>query len=119
MPATTAVRVSPTELDELMAVCADVVGLDHDDDLIVATDGDGFSDEVGRTWAVSELAAGALRAWADGPLRSDGWAELVAYGAVGGHADLVDAYVARATDRAEQLAGTARRAADSRLLEVA
>lgn len=111
------VRVSPADLDELMAVCASVLGLDHDD-LIVAGDGGGFSDEPGRRWVVSDLAAGALRAWADGPLRSGDWAELVAHGAAGDDT-LVETWVQRATERAEGLADLARDAAETRHLVTA
>ena len=101
-----------------MAVCASVLGLDHDDDLIVAGDGGGFSDEPGRRWVVLDLAAGALRAWADGPLRSGDWAELVTHGAAGDDT-LVETWVQRATERAEGLADLARDAAETRHLVTA
>jgi hypothetical protein len=67
------------ELLALQAICADLIGLDHDDDLIHADDGGGYDNPSGRTWVVSEVARRTLASWADGPLRTSGWMDLVAF----------------------------------------
>lgn len=103
--------VTTHELLALQAICAEVVGLDHDDDLIRAADGGGFETPSQRTWVISDLARSTLAAWADGPLRTDGWIDLVVF-ELAGHGDdaTIDATIDEleaATDSIAQLARTA------------
>lgn len=105
------VCVTTHELLALQAICAEVVGLDHDDDLIRAVDGGGFDVPSQRTWVISDLARSTLAAWADGPLRTDGWMDLVAFELAGtdddAALDVVLDELEAATDGIAQLARSA------------
>jgi hypothetical protein len=80
--------ITEFELLALQAVCADVLGLDHEDDLLtrcqestkpesVRSSGPTTTTQL-QHWHVSTLARSTLLAWADGPLHSGGWIELAA-----------------------------------------
>lgn len=115
--------VTAHELLALQAICADTIGLDHGDDLIRAADGGGFEDPTGRNWVVSDLARHTLAAWADGPLRSDGWIDLVAFELAAEHCDeatdaAIDAAIGELESATDGVAQLARNAAASGALYV-
>ena len=111
--------VTTHELLALQAICAEIVGLDHDDDLIRAVDGGGYDTPSQRTWVVSDLARSTLASWADGPLRTDGWMDLVAFELAGyDNDDALDAVIAELEASTDGLAQLARHAAGSGTLYV-
>ena len=90
--------VTEFELLALQTVCADVLGLDHEDDLLTLCE-EASEPESARSaspttttqlqhWHVSTLARSTLLAWADGPLHGGGWIELAA-GTLSGGDDLL------------------------------